>query len=301
MKKKLLLTGASGFLGYHLLREAQADWEIYGLVNSKSSDFAGATLLKCDISNYIELGNLVEDIDPDAIIHTAAISDANFCQQNKEISHEVNVVATENLAGIAADYNIPFAFTSTDLVFDGKKGMYTEEDVRNPVSLYGEQKALAEDWVMKIYPAATVFRLPLMFGYPEASDSNYLQKFISQVKNGEQTKLFHDEYRSIAGARSVARGILKLMSCGLTTSGSPTTIHLGGRERLSRYDFGMKAAKALQLNESLIASCSQKDVKMAARRPADVSLDISKALSLGYEPLTVYDELQLIAIDKYFQ
>ncbi len=294
VKKKLLLTGASGFLGYHLLWVAQADWEIYGITNSQTPDFAGAKLLKCDICNYIELGNLVEDIEPDAIIHTAAISDANFCQNNKDLTHAVNVEATENLAGIAADYNVPFAFTSSDLVFDGKKGMYREEDERNPVSLYGEQKVLAEDWVLKIYPPATVFRLPLMFGYPAASSSNYLQKFLAQIKQGERVKLFQDEYRSIGGARSIAQGILQLLSTG-------SVMHLAGSEKLSRYDFGLKAAKAFNLNEALLESCSQKDVQMAAPRPADVSLDISKALSLGYKPLTADEELQLIAADKYFQ
>ena len=292
-KKKLLITGASGFLGYHLLRLASLEWEIYGITNSKSFDFAEAISIKCDIRNYIELGNFIDDIEPDAIIHTAAIADANFCEQNKELSYEINVEASKNLAGICCDFKIPFAFTSTDLVFDGAKGMYQEDDAKNPVSVYGEQKAVAEDEVLRIYPEATVFRLPLMFGEPKASATNYLQKFIAQIKNEEHASLFNDEYRSVCGARSIAAGILQLLN-------ETGILHLAGKEKLSRYEFGLKAVKAFGLDESLLHSCSQKDVKMAAPRPADVSLDISKAVSLGFAPLSVDEELNLIATGRYF-
>lgn len=292
--KKLLLTGASGFLGYHLMRVASGRWEIYGLTHLKEFDFTGATSIKCDITNYIKLGNYIEDIEPDAVIHTAAISDANFCQQHKELSYLLNVEATGNLAGICCDYNIPFAFTSTDLVFDGTKGMYTEEDKPNPINTYGEQKAMAEEKVLKIYPGATIFRLPLMFGYPQASASNYLQKFLLQIKNGEGVTLFTDEYRSIAGAKSISRGILQLFE---ETSG---ILHLAGTEKLSRYDFGMQVVKIFHVPSAGIKACSQKEIKMAAPRPADVSLDISRAVQMGYSPLTVREELELISSNNYF-
>lgn len=292
--KKLLLTGASGFLGYHLLRVAATDWEVYGITHSNSFDFNKVVAVNCDITNYIELGNFIDDIEPDAIIHTAAISDANYCQQNKEQSYEVNVEATKNLAGICSDYNIPFAFTSTDLVFDGKNGMYTEEDAKNPLNAYGEQKAKAEDEVLRIYPNATVFRLPLMFGYPAASNGNYLNKFLQDIKGGKTATLFTDEYRSVCGAKSIAKGLLHLLG---KTSG---IVHLAGPQRLSRYEFGIEAVKAFRLPVESIKAGSQKDIKMAAPRPADVSLDISKALTLGYSPLTVAEELKAITTNTYF-
>jgi dTDP-4-dehydrorhamnose reductase len=291
--KHLLITSASGFLGYHLLRLAAKQWEVYGISNTNAFDFKNAVAIKCDITNYIELGNYFDDIEPDAVIHGAAISDANFCQQNKELSYAVNVEATANIAGICSDYHIPFAFTSTDLVFDGKQGMYKEDAVRNPVSAYGEQKATAEDEILKIYPEASVFRLPLMFGYPEASASNYLRKFLLAIRSKETVKLFYDEYRSVCGARSIAAGMLHLIE---NTNG---VIQLGTRDKLSRYDFGMRAALAFGLDTSSIQSCSQKELIMTAPRPADVSLDISKALSLGFSPLCVDEELNLIATGNY--
>jgi len=293
MKKKLLLTGASGFLGYHLMRVFSGEWEVYGLGNSKAVDFPGVTGIKCDITNYIELGNYIDDIDPDAVIHTAAIADANFCQQNPELSYNVNVEASKNLAGICCDFQIPFAFTSTDLVFDGKKGMYLEEDGKNPLSVYGEQKSVAEDAVLQIYPEATVFRIPLMFGFPGASTGNYLFKLIGQIKMGEAATLFNDEYRSVCGAKSISRGMLQLL--GKTTG----IVHLAGNERLSRFDFGMKVVHAFGLDRGLIKEGSQKELKNVAPRPADVSLNINKAIILGFSPFSVDEELKQIANGKY--
>jgi dTDP-4-dehydrorhamnose reductase len=210
----------------------------------------------------------------------------------KELSYAVNVEATKNIAGICSDYRIPLAFTSTDLVFDGLKGNYSEEDEKNPVSEYGNQKAIAEEEVLKIYPEATVFRLPLMFGHPQASTSNYLQKFITQLQNEEEVNLFTDEFRSVCGAKSISAGILQLI-------GHSGIIHLAGTERLSRYEFGLKAATAFQLPISLVQPCLQKEMKMAAPRPPDVSLNITKALNLGYNPLQVDEELKMIASGSY--
>lgn len=294
MKKKLLITGASGFLGYHLLRCA-GEWDVYGITHSKSLQYRGATIINCDITNYIELGNYFDDIEPDAVIHIAAIADASYCQQNPAQSELVNIEATKNIAGICSDYQIPFAFTSTDLVFDGKKGMYTETDERNPLSIYGEHKAKAEDAALEIYPDASIFRIPLMYGALEASSTNYFQKFIGLLKNGEAVNLFNDEYRSICGAKSVSQGLLQL------TGKFSGVLHLAGSERLSRYEFGVKAANAFNLPVSQLNACSQKDIKSAAPRPADVSLNINKAISFGFAPQAVDEELKLIATHKYFQ
>lgn len=292
-KKKLLITGASGFLGYHLMRVAAPQYELVGISHAHLIGFNQVLAVKADITNYIEIGNLFEDIEPDAVIHAAAKSDANYCEQHKEISYAVNVDAARNLAGICSDYKIPFAFTSTDLVFDGKKGMYQEQDEKNPLSVYGEQKSMAEDEVLKIYPDTNVFRLPLLFGYPNASAGNYLHKLMQQVKHGEPVNLFFDEYRSICSARSISEGILRLMF------ESHGTTHLAGRQKLSRYDFGLLAADAFSMDKNLLNSCSQKDVKMAAPRPADVSLNISKALALGFDPADVATALKDIAHSKY--
>ncbi len=292
MKKKLLLTGASGFLGYHLLRLA-TDYDVYAMYNQQQGALGGVTWVHGNLTNYIETGNLFDDIEPDLVIHTAAISDANYCQQNEEAALAINVEATINLAGICSDFQIPFVFTSTDLVFDGTKGNYVETDAVNPLNAYGEQKVLAEKEVHRIYPPALIARLPLMFGLPAASAGNYMHKLLLQLRRGEPANLFTDEYRSACGARSVALGLLQLAG---NTSG---IVHVAGPGRLSRYEFGTLVAEQFGLDKQLLKAGSQKDVKMAAPRPADVSLSIAKALALGYAPLSVKEELRLIAAGSY--
>jgi len=293
-KKKILITGASGFLGYHLLRSAYAKgFEVYGLFNSGTISFEHSTNLQLDLRNYIDMGNVIDDIEPDIVIHTAALTDANLCQTNKELSHELNVEVTRNLAGICCDYQVPFVFTSTDLVFDGTKGNYIEEDQTNPLMIYGEHKLLAEKEVERVYPAALIVRCPLMFGALEASSKNYFSNFVKALRENKHSKLFYDEYRSVCGAKSIAEGILHLCE---EVSG---VVHLAGPERVSRYDFGIAIADALGLDKTLLDSCSQKDIQMAAPRPADVSLNIQKAVSYGYSPLTCREELKQIASGNY--
>ncbi|MCW3125881.1 MAG: dTDP-4-dehydrorhamnose reductase [Bacteroidetes bacterium] len=292
--KKILITGASGFLGYHLLRTAHArGFDVYGLYNSGKISFEYSTNLQLDLRNYIDMGNVIDDIEPDAVIHAAALADATLCQKNKELSYEINVEVTRNLAGICSDYQVPFVFTSTDLVFDGEKGNYTESDIPNPIMVYGAHKLEAEQKTAKVYPESLIVRCPLMFGAIEASDKTYFSTFIRGMREGKPANVFHDEYRSICGARSVSEGILHL--CEEATG----LFHLGGTARVSRYDFGMAAAEAFGLDKTLIHSLSQKDIQMSVPRPADVSLNIQKARSFGYSPLGYQEELRHIAAAKY--
>ncbi|MBK8659907.1 MAG: NAD(P)-dependent oxidoreductase [Bacteroidetes bacterium] len=293
--KKLLITGASGFLGHHLLRLCASQYDVYGLFQHHKLEEKDVTALRCDISNYVEIGNVMEDVEPDAVIHAAAISDANFCQQHRQDSYLINVEASKNIAGLCCDWQIPFVFTSTDLVFDGKQGMYAEMDERNPLNVYGEQKCEAEDGILSIYPGARIARLPLMFGLPLSGSGNYLQNFVTTLQSHKAVKLFDDEFRSVCGAKSIAEGLLLY----LFYNDAPNILHLAGSQKLSRYEFGTMAAEAFGLNGLLIEKCSQKDVPMPAPRPADVSLDISKARLMGYHPMGVAEELNLIASRNY--
>jgi dTDP-4-dehydrorhamnose reductase len=293
-KKKILITGASGFLGFHLLRLAYAKGlEVYGTYNSGAISFEQSTNLQLDLRNYIDMGNVIDDIEPDIVIHTAAYADAALCQKNPELSYEINVEVTRNLAGICSDYQVPFVFTSTDLVFDGVKGNYTEEDAPNPIMIYGEHKLQAEQEAERVYPEALIVRCPLMFGALEASDKTYFSSFIKGLKEAKAANLFYDEYRSMCGARSISEGILHLCE---EASG---LFHLAGAERVSRYDFGVAAVEAFGLDEGLVHSLSQKDLQLSTPRPADVSLNIAKAKAYGYAPLGYQEELRHIAGGRY--
>lgn len=282
-------------MGYHLLRVAKYKYELFGITHSSKVELEGASLHNCDITNYVQLGNLIEDIEPDAVIHAAALSNTAVCEKDPELSFRVNVEASVNLAGMCNDLSIPFLFTSTDLVFDGKQGNYNEEDNVSPLSVYGKHKAMAETRIAEVYPQATIVRLPLMFGALEASQHNFFGQTINRLRNVQNVTLFEDEYRSVCGARSIAEGLLQLVEVYKL----PRIIHLAGLRSISRFEFGLLLAEAFRLNSSLLLPCKQEDIPSLSPRPKDVSMDITLAQNLGFRPMDVKQELLMIAAGNY--
>jgi dTDP-4-dehydrorhamnose reductase len=286
--RRLLLTGASGFLGWNICSEPQTAWKITGAVHTRDVAILGVPSIKVDLSNEQAIRDLWDEVKPQAVIHAAAQSNPNYCEQHPEETEKINVDAAVLLADLCSTRNLPFVFTSTDLVFDGRKGNYTEDDPVNPLNRYGDQKARAEEEILKVYPEATICRLPLMFGYGGPFAGSFMQPFLQRMKAGEELALFYDEYRSAVGGRCASQGLL------LALEHFHGTYHLGGRERLSRYDFGLMMKEVFDLPNAIIRGISQSDIIMPAERPADVSLDSSKAYSEGYDPLPAIQELALL-------
>ncbi|MDJ0588492.1 MAG: NAD(P)-dependent oxidoreductase [Pleurocapsa sp. MO_226.B13] len=283
---KLLVTGASGFLGWNLCQSALNTWEVYGTYFSHEIKLPGVNLFKTDLRDDRAIAEIFQAIQPDAVIHTAAASKPNFCQTHPEESYSINVTASINIARLCGEYNIPCAFTSTDLVFDGKNPFYTESDPVSPICYYGEQKVTAEEKMSEIYRAIAICRMPLMFGLASPVSSSFLQGTIDALQTGKEINLFVDEFRTPASATAASQGLLLAIEQKVRG-----ILHLGGKERISRYDFGLLLADKLQLPPELIKSVKQADVVMVAPRSPDTSLDSSKAFALGYQPLSLNEEL----------
>jgi len=283
--KKLLVTGASGFFGWNLCQLAQQQWQVYGTYFAKPVQIPGVNLIKIDLRDFQELKNLFAEIQPAAVIHTAAQSNPNFCQTHPEESALINVTTSGNIAGLCADNSLTCAFTSTDLVFNGLNPPYHETDPVSPVNLYGEQKVLAEQEMLAKYPKTAVCRMPLMFGIAPSGATSFIQPFIKVLREGKPLSLFTDEFRTPVSGKTAAIGLL------LALEKVEGIIHLGGKQRISRYQFGQLMAEILALPQDKLTPCLQKDVPMAAPRPTDVSLDSSKAFALGYQPPSLREEL----------
>lgn len=286
--KKLLVTGASGFLGWNLCQLAKQQWQVYGTYFSKAVEIPDVNIIKADLRDFEQLKRLFLEIQPAAVIHTAAQSNPNFCQTNREESYLINVTTSCNIAGLCSDYAIPCAFTSTDLVFNGLNPPYRETDPVSPINYYGEQKVMAEQGMLKIYPKTAVCRMPLMFGIAPSGATSFIQPFIKALREGKELSLFTDEFRTPVSGKTAASGLL------LALEKVEGIIHLGGKERISRYEFGRVMAEVLQLSQDQLKGCLQKDVPMAAPRPEDVSLESSKAFNLGYQPLSLREELKKV-------
>lgn len=284
--KKLLITGASGFLGWNICRAAKDRWDTVGTVFSHPVRIDGVNIFRVDLTVFQEVKRMFHEFRPDAVIHTAAAASPDYCQIHTSETHKINVDAAVNIAGLCADHEISLAFTSTDLVFDGCRGMYKEEDPVNPVNIYGEQKVLAEQKLLETYPDAAVCRMPLMLGLSSPAYKSSLQTIVKAFIGGGELTLFTDEFRSPLSAEMAARGLL------LSLKKVQGIIHLGGRERISRYDLGIMLADILHCDNPNITPCKQNDLTFAAPRAADVSLDSSKAFALGFDPPPLREELE---------
>jgi dTDP-4-dehydrorhamnose reductase len=283
--KKLFVTGASGFLGWNICRAAKKKWEVFGTVFSHSMEIAGVKIITVDVADLTELRTIFHRIRPDAVIHTAARSDPNYCQVNRTESQMINVEASIHIAKLCADYSIPCVFTSTDLVFNGLYAPYREDVPVSPISFYGEQKVLAEEGMKKYYPAVAICRMALMFGISGPCASSFIQPMLNAMREGRELKLFVDEFRTPLSVRAAVHGLF------LALEKVNGILHLGGIERISRYNFGRLLMDTFGFHKAKVLPCRQKDIIMAAPRPPDVSLDSTKALLLGLKLLPLIEEL----------
>jgi dTDP-4-dehydrorhamnose reductase len=286
--KRLLITGASGFLGWNISQIAKSDWTVWGTYFVHPLTIPHITLAKVDLTLFKDLKRFIDDAKPDAVIHTAAVSDPNFCQQNRTLSHNINTQVPINIAGLCSDLHIPCLFTSSDLVFNGLNPPYSEDDEPSPISFYGEQKAMAEAGMKDRYPLTAICRMPLMFGDPGPVATSFIQPMLQAIQSNRTINLFTDEFRTPLSGRDAARGLLIALS---KPSG---IIHLGGPERISRYEFGELLCEVLGLSNARLNPCRQKDIEMPAPRPPDVSLDSSKARALGFRPKSLKEEIEAL-------
>lgn len=283
--KSLLVTGASGLLGWNVCTCARLQWRVVGVVHRHSVDLPGVSLRRCDLSDRREMLGLFRDVEPQAVVHCAGAAQPDFCQAHAAESRSINVGVPVDVADVCAGAEIPYVFVSTDLVFDGTRAPYREEDPVSPISVYAEQKAAAEGGVRARHPMATIVRLPPLFGDPGPVATSFIHPWISALRSGNELALFADEFRTPVDVRTAAEGVLMALRAG-------GILHLGGRERLSRYAFGTMLADLLQADAGLITPGRQRDRTVGAPRPPDVSLDSSRAIALGYDPPPLREALR---------
>ncbi len=289
MNKKILITGISGFVGHHFIAKSRPNRQLFGTYHQNEVQFTDITCYSLAITDTAAFIALLEDIKPDTVIHLAALSNPNYCENHPENCQEVNSAATFHLITACQERDIHFIFASTDLVFDGKKPPYTEKEATNGIMTYGLDKAKTEHLAELMYPnKVTIARLPLQYGWCETAP-NFLTNWVKTLKSGNTIKAFTNEYRTAAWAGDVADGLLLLAE-----QEAKGIWHLGGPERQSRYDFAIEVTKILDVDPALVIPVLQKDIKMAAARPTDVSLNSEKATKLGYAPGLAAERLRMI-------
>ena len=259
MPRPILVTGATGFLGSHV--RALAPRPFQGVGRNLAP---GCAYL--DLTDRAAITSMWEYTTPAGVLHLAAWANPGECERDPELSGQVNVAASDWLAKLAAEADVPFVFASTDLVFDGTQAPYLPTDAPAPIQTYGQQKADAEDKVRKRHASAVIARLPLMYDTALPGTSCFTSDLLGRWDRGDATPLFEDEFRTPALARDVAAALWDL----LEHPGG--TVHLGGPERIDRYTFGEALADAHDVDRSLLERRRQAELDLTPRRPADVSL-----------------------------
>jgi dTDP-4-dehydrorhamnose reductase len=276
---KLFITGASGFLGGHICRLAQKEWQAYGVHNLHSEMPLGVEKIQIDLRDQKALVVALKDLRPNVIIH-AAVLQTDDCERHPELAQQVNIDATLYLTEWAAKNHARMIYVSTDLVFDGASGMYREEDNAEPVNEYGRTKVVAERVVQEFCEDYVVARLPLMFGFPAAGGTCFMSAMLDKLNRNQTVQTYHDQFRTPGLVQNMAEALLELAENDFTG-----TLHIAGLTRLSREELARHAAEYAGLDTRLLQPVSMNDHAVIAARPVDVSLDTSKALSILRTPL----------------
>ncbi len=286
-----MVTGSVGFLGYHLTFLLNDDYAVAGTFHEKMTTVAPVQLFKMDVTDSESVESCVDIFKPDYLVHAAACADVDWCEKNPEQAMRVNRDGIANVAEICAKHSIRMIQISTDLVFDGEKGDYIEEDAADPINIYGKSKLAGEKRVLDISGDNIVFRVALLIGPDSPFKKGYIVGTMQKIRNGEKAYFFKDQYRTPLYTADVASAI------DLVIRNNPPggIYHLSGPSKLSRYEFGLKMQDAYGFDDEFLVPALMEDLPELMPRPKDVSLNHKKAASVfGFEPTDVEDALRSI-------
>jgi dTDP-4-dehydrorhamnose reductase len=268
MKPVALITGASGLIGSYLLRSAgrwAPGWTAEGIPRAA-----------LDLTDPSAVSSALHRYQPQLIIHCAAMSRTADCERDPRAAARINVDATRTLAEMAG--NIPFMFLSSGDVFDGSAAPYDESDEPNPVNVYGRTKLEAERVVLQ-HPSHSVVRIVLTAGTSTTGDRSFVEDMSRTAKAGHDVTLYADEFRCPVPAGAIARALWELAG-----QARPGLYHLGGSERLSRWDIGELLLPWYPELQGRMRKGSARS-HAGARRPIDLSLVCDKIQRLLSFPL----------------
>ena len=290
---KILITGANGFLGYYLARQLLIDrHEVIatgkGNCRLPFDNMPGFEYATMDFTDPFAVHDVFEKYQPDAVIHTGAMSKPDECEQNQWPAYTANVEGTVTLLVNAAETKSFFIFLSTDFVFDGSKGIYREDDLRGAVNFYGKTKIEAEDAVTGYeYPWA-VARTVLVYGKSYSGRGNILTVVKDKLEKGEEYAVFTDQLRTPTYVEDLVAGILSILDKKATG-----IYHLSGAEPLTPYEMACMTADHLRFDRSLIKKVTAAEFPQPAKRPSKTTFNIDKAKKeLGYKPVSFKEGLE---------
>jgi dTDP-4-dehydrorhamnose reductase len=263
----ILITGASGFLGCYLCRTSPTKQSTTALFEHHAIPSLPIYSESLDLCDGPRLLNFIKGLKPELIIHAAANSNLDDCEKRPDEARRLNVESTRLLAEFAGREHIRLIFVSSDMVFDGQRGMYREDDTVRPISFYGQTKVEAENMVRDLCPDHVIVRTALIYGRPQYGGTSFSHWLENRLRQGVASPLFYDQFRTPIWVHDLAEAIWHLANSPFVG-----TIHLAGDNRIDRYQFGLELCRLTGYDSSLLQRVSMNDVASPAPRPVDVSL-----------------------------
>lgn len=292
MPKRLLLTGANGFVAGSIIEAALSDWEVHAVSRGPvPQERPGLVWHSFDPLDMDAFHDVFHEIEPATLIHAAAIADIDFCEANRELATRVNFEYTRDLADLCWDHDTRFIFLSTDTVFDGERGMYTEKDLPRPINFYADTKVRAEQAIEDFGGNYVIARVALVMGIPLWGEGNsFVTRMANTLKEGKQVTTPESEVRTPIDVVTLGRALVEL--AGNAYRG---ILHLSGNDRLNRLVMMRRIAERLELPSENVVSHDPTGIPGRAPRPRDVSLDNSRAKSVLTTPMLGLDDgLELV-------
>ena len=271
--KKILVTGSNGLLGSKLMQIGQARYEMAGLdiqpepirANSSQRYFQG------DITRFDSLQNAVDQIQPGCLINTAAFTNVDKCETERDAAYALNAAGAENCAVICKEKGIKLIHVSTDYIFDGRNGPYSETDTPNPLSWYGKTKLKGEEAVTRILSDAVIARTMVLFGYGEGLRPNFITWLVDSLSSGKHVRIVDDQYGHATLAEDLAKALITLFE-----KNAQGIYHTAGKGWMNRYELALLVAEVFDLDASLIQRTNSETFVQPAPRPMQSGLNTDK-------------------------
>ena len=293
--KTVLVTGSNGLLGQKITEKILKEGGVNLIATSKGANRypikEGYTYAEMDILNPIKVRAVVECYKPDSIIHTAAMTNVDACEDQKELAYELNVTSVETLLLLAEEYNIQLVHLSTDFIFDGEHGPYDELSAPNPLSYYGETKLRAEELLKNSKAKWAILRTIIVYGViNDASRSNIVLWAKGALEKGNPINVVNDQWRMPTLAEDLAD------ICFLAIEHDAQGVYnASGKDMMSISELVAKVADFWHLDKELINEISAATLNQTAKRPKRTGFILDKSMTeLNYQPHSFEEGLAIL-------
>jgi dTDP-4-dehydrorhamnose reductase len=283
--KTILVTGSNGLLGQKITEKIITTKQFRLIATSRGANRFpiqdGYIYVAMDVLDPLNVRAVIEKYKPDAIIHTAAMTNVDTCEAQPEMAQLLNVEAVKTLLALAEDFHIQFIHLSTDFVFDGAAGPYDELAPTSPLSYYGQTKVIGEELVKQASCPWVIIRTILVYGIVgDMSRSNIVLWAKAALEKGAPIHVVNDQWRMPTLAEDLVDGCLLAVE-----KNAQGLFHVSGKNMMSIVELVRKVAAFWNLDSSLIREVSSASLNQTARRPAKTGFILDKARNeLGYRP-----------------